>query len=62
MNCQDGFPSKPEDLFEYQGLILGSVETGFFTPAQRELIKEFADRRGGGCFFLGTLFACRRRL
>jgi uncharacterized membrane protein len=49
----DGFPNKPEDLFAYQALILGSVESGFFTPAQQEAIKEFVDRRGGGLLFLG---------
>jgi uncharacterized membrane protein len=49
----DGFPDKPDDLFAYQGLILGSVETGFFTTTQRELIKQFTDRRGGGTLFLG---------
>jgi len=49
----DGFPSKPEDLFEYQGLILGSVESGFFTAAQQDAIKQFVDRRGGGLLFLG---------
>lgn len=50
---ENGFPSKAEDLFGYEGLILGSIETGFFTTTQRELIKEFADRRGGGILFLG---------
>lgn len=49
----DGFPSKAEDLFRYEGLILGSVESGYFTKTQQELIKEFADRRGGGILFLG---------
>jgi uncharacterized membrane protein len=49
----DGFPSKPEDLFAYQGLILGSVESGFFTRTQQEAIQEFVDRRGGGLLFLG---------
>ena len=49
----EGFPSKPEDLFEYQGLILGTVESGFFTHAQQEAIQEFVDRRGGGLLFLG---------
>jgi hypothetical protein len=49
----DGFPNKPEDLFEYQGLILGSVESGFFTPAQQHAIRDFVDRRGGGLLFLG---------
>src|SRR5579864_8537228 len=43
-----GFPSRPEDLFAYQGLIIGSVEAGYFTAAQQELIREFVDRRGGG--------------
>ena len=48
-----GFPNKPEELFNYQGLILGSVESGFFTKSQQELIREFVDRRGGGLLFLG---------
>ncbi len=53
----DGFPSKPEDLFAYQGLIIGSVEAGYFTPVQQQLIREFVDRRGGGLLLLGGQFA-----
>src|SRR5580700_3825083 len=53
----DGFPSRAEDLFAYQGLIIGSVEAGYFTPAQQELIREFVDRRGGGLLLLGGQFA-----
>jgi uncharacterized membrane protein len=53
----DGYPSKPEDLFKYQGLIIGSVEAGYFTPAQQELIHEFVDRRGGGLLLLGGQFS-----
>lgn len=49
----EGFPSKPEDLFAYQGLILGTVESGFFTHEQQQAIQEFVDRRGGGLLFLG---------
>jgi uncharacterized membrane protein len=52
-----GFPSRPEDLFVYQGLIIGSVEAGYFTPAQQELIREFVDRRGGGLLMLGGQFS-----
>jgi uncharacterized membrane protein len=52
-----GFPARPEDLFACQGLVLGSVEAGYFTPAQRELIREFVDRRGGGLLLLGGQFA-----
>jgi uncharacterized membrane protein len=53
----DGFPSRPEDMFVYQGLIIGSVEAGYFTPGQQELIRQFVDRRGGGLLLLGGQFA-----
>lgn len=49
----DGFPTKAEDLFAYQGLIFGSVEAAYFSAGQQELIKQFVDRRGGGALFLG---------
>jgi uncharacterized membrane protein len=53
----DGFPSRAEDVFKYQGLILGSVNAGYFTPLQQEFIREFVDRRGGGLLLLGGQFA-----
>ena len=53
----DGFPSRGEDLFMYQGLIIGSVNAGFFSPEQQQLIHEFVDRRGGGLLMLGGQFA-----
>ena len=53
----DGFPSRAEDLFGYDALMIGSVEAGYFTPAQQELIREFVDRRGGGLLFMGGRFA-----
>jgi uncharacterized membrane protein len=52
----EGFPARAEDLFGYQGLIFGSVEAGYFTLPQQELIREFVDRRGGGVLFLGGRF------
>jgi uncharacterized membrane protein len=52
-----GFPSSPEDLFAYQGLIIGSVEAGYFNPTQQALIHEFVDRRGGGLLLLGGQFS-----
>ncbi len=53
----DGFPSRAEDLFVYDGLMIGSVEAGYFTPNQQELIHDFVDRRGGGLLLLGGQFA-----
>ncbi|MGA3095510.1 MAG: glutamine amidotransferase [Bryobacteraceae bacterium] len=49
----DGFPSKADELFAYQGLIIGSAEASYFTPGQQALIRDFVDRRGGGLLFLG---------
>ena len=53
----DGFPSKAEDLFKYQAIVIGSVEAGYFTPSQQELLREFVDKRGGGVLFLGGRFS-----
>src|ERR1700682_5641370 len=53
----DGFPTRAEDLFSYQALVIGSVEASYFTSAQQELIKEFVDRRGGGLLLLAGRFA-----
>jgi hypothetical protein len=53
----DGFPTKAEDLFKYQAIIIGSVEAGYFTPVQHELLREFVDKRGGGLLFLGGRFS-----
>jgi uncharacterized membrane protein len=49
----DGFPTKPEELFDFQAIVLGSVEAAYFTTTQSQLIKDFVDRRGGGLLFLG---------
>ena len=50
---KDGFPTKVEELFAFDGLIIGSVDAPYFTPGQQTLIKDFVDRRGGGLLFLG---------
>jgi uncharacterized membrane protein len=50
---KDGFPTKVEELFGFDGLIIGSVDAPYLTPGQQTLIKDFADRRGGGILFLG---------
>jgi hypothetical protein len=40
-------------MFQYQAIILGSVEASYFTAGQQDLIKQFVDRRGGGLLMLG---------
>jgi uncharacterized membrane protein len=53
----EGFPTRAQDLFVYQGLVIGSVQATYFTPAQRDLIRQFVDRRGGGLLLLGGRYA-----
>jgi uncharacterized membrane protein len=50
---EDGFPTKVEELFGFDGIIIGSSEAAYFTTTQQQLIKDFVDRRGGGLLFLG---------
>jgi uncharacterized membrane protein len=52
-----GFPTKAEELFKYDGLIIGSVEASYFSNEQQAMIRDFADRRGGGVLFLAGRFA-----
>jgi hypothetical protein len=49
---EQGFPDKEEELFKFSGLMIGGVEASWFTPQQQAMIKNFADRRGGGVMFL----------
>ena len=53
----DGFPKTEEELFSYDGLIIGSVEAGFFTADQMRSIEAFVARRGGGLLSLGGRLA-----
>jgi uncharacterized membrane protein len=48
-----GFPKTEEELFAYQGLVLGSVEASFFSSDQLRQIEAFVSRRGGGLLAIG---------
>ena len=48
-----GFPKTEEELFSYDGLIIGSVEAGFFNADELRSIEAFVARRGGGLLALG---------
>jgi uncharacterized membrane protein len=53
----NGFPTTSDELFNYQAIVVGSVEATYFTPQQQELIHQFVDRRGGGLLLLGGQFS-----
>ena len=55
-----GFPTTEEELFAYDGLMLGSVEAGFFTAEQLRAVEAFVARRGGGLLAVGGRFAFGR--
>ena len=48
-----GFPKTREELFQYRGLILGSIEASYFTADQLRMIASFVNQRGGGFLMLG---------
>ncbi len=48
-----GFPISPEELFEYQAVILDDVEASYFDEDQKSLLNEFVVSRGGGFLMLG---------
>jgi uncharacterized membrane protein len=48
-----GFPKTREELFRYQGIVLGSVEASHFTHDQLRMIADFVSQRGGGLLALG---------
>lgn len=48
-----GFPTTPEELFDYDCIIFGDIEPDYFTVKQLELTKDFVDKRGGSLLLLG---------
>lgn len=48
-----GFPTTPEELFEYDCVIFGDIEPDFFSVKQLELTKDYVDKRGGAVLLLG---------
>ena len=48
-----GFPTTRGELYDYSGLVLGSIEANYFTPDQLRMISDFVNHRGGGLLMLG---------
>jgi uncharacterized membrane protein len=53
----EGFPTTREELYGYDGLVLGDVEASFFTHDQLQMMADFVARRGGGLLALGGTYA-----
>ena len=51
-DLKEGFPATKEELFAYDGLVIGSFEAAFFTPEQQTMIREFVNLRGGTLLML----------
>lgn len=56
----EGFPKTPEDLFEYQAIILDDAEAALFSHEQMDLIRRFVVDRGGGFLMLGGQVSFQR--
>jgi len=55
LELANGFPHLPEDLYEYDAIIVDDLESAFFTPDQQTLIQKFVSDRGGGFMMLGGM-------
>jgi len=51
---EEGFPTTEEELFEYDAIIIGSLEASALTEEQQTMLKEFVSRRGGTLLMLGA--------
>jgi len=53
LELRGGFPNQREVLFDYDALVLGSVEASQFTSDQLQMVADFVGERGGGLLVLG---------
>jgi uncharacterized membrane protein len=49
----EGFPKEREELYQYKGLIFGSIESTFFSQDQLKNVVDFVSNRGGGFMMMG---------
>jgi hypothetical protein len=49
---ENGFPSTQKELFDYDAVILGSLEAAELSEEQHEWLKQYVDRRGGSLLML----------
>jgi uncharacterized membrane protein len=49
----NGFPARREELFQFRAIVLGSIESAFFTGDQLRMLSDFVAQRGGSLLALG---------
>ena len=52
---ENGFPTEPAKLFDYDALIIGSLNAAELTNEQHEMIRDFVSNRGGSLMMLAGL-------
>jgi uncharacterized membrane protein len=50
-----GFPQKADELYRYDAVIIGDLESEFFNASQAQLLQKFVSERGGGFAMLGGM-------
>lgn len=55
LELSGGFPTRAEDLYQYEAVILGDIGRDFFTDEQLVMLQDFVAERGGGLLVAGML-------
>ena len=57
-----GFPSRREELYAYDAIVIANIEGSFFTHDQLTMLAEFVSERGGGLLVAGSRSLAQRGL
>jgi hypothetical protein len=55
LELSGGFPSRAEDLYQYEAVVIGDISRDFLSDAQLQLLQDFVSERGGGLMVSGAL-------
>ncbi|MDO8910141.1 MAG: hypothetical protein Q7W55_16765 [Pseudohongiella sp.] len=55
LELSNGFPTRVEDLYQYQAVVMGDIGRDFFTDDQLKMLQDFVAERGGGLVVAGML-------
>ncbi|TFH73621.1 hypothetical protein E3V39_10525 [Gammaproteobacteria bacterium LSUCC0112] len=55
LELSGGFPTRVEDLYQYEAIVLGDISRDFFTDEQLLMLQNFVAERGGGLLVAGML-------